>query len=273
MGQLRKATIVACCAIMAALFFNYTPLALPKESTDSTTGRVIAQALGSVIHLAQPSNPQWKMDGKKGCQNDLVETHAVHLTTARGSMKITTNTGVPIHCGHPLNLANMTLQSQAEADLRQPSSVEKMNLFNFDDASILPTIADGYGASIHYDEHSLINQISLAENISEQTVVGSAHVFQKHGQAHIKTAYMTVYQNVLHLIGKSRLNDLTFTDTCCTPVSGTITTEFTSGANVAPTEKGAHFIGKTETLTFEGCGSAQLHDYQGHSSPLQISCL
>lgn len=272
MGKLRMATIMAGCAIMAACFCNYMPLALPAESADAAASRVIAQAVGAAINMGHPANPQWKMDSKNGCRNDLVETQAVHLSNARGSMKVTTSTGAPIHCGHPLSLANLTLQNQAEADLRKPSSADKPNLFNFDDAVIMPTIADGYGTSVHYDDHSLINQISLAENVSEHTVVGGAHVTQKNGQPFIPVAYMTVYQNVLHLIGKSQLKNLAFNDTCCTPVSGTIATQFNAGSNVSPSDQGARYVGKTETLTFDGCGSAQLRDIDGHRTHLQVSC-
>jgi len=267
------ATIMAGCAILAACFCNYMPLALATESSDSAASRSIAQAVGAAISMAHPNNPQWKMDGKNGCSNDLVETQAIHLTSAKGAMKVTTSTGAPIHCGHPLKLANLTLQSQFETDLRQPSSVNKLNLYNFDDAPILPTIADGYGTSVHYDDQSLINQISVAQNVNEHTVFGGAHVTQKRGQPYIPVAYMTVYQNVLHLIGKSQLKDLAFNDTCCTPVSGTIITQFNAGSTVAPTDQGSRFVGKTESLTFDGCNSAQLRDFEGHRAHLQIPCM
>lgn len=273
MGKLRMATIMAGCALMAACFCNFMPLALPAESADSASSRAIAQAIGAAVNFAHPANPQWKMDAKTGCSNDLVETHAVHLTQTKGSVKLTTATGAPVHCGAPLKLANLTLQSQSEADLRKPSAVEKQYLYNFDDAQILPTINDGYGTSVHYDDKSSINQISIAENMNEHTIIGGAHLTQKKGQPYIPVAYMTVYQNVLHLVGKSQLKDLAFNDSCCTPISGTITTQFNAGSNVAPTDQGAHFVGKTETLTFDGCGTARLRDFEGHRTRVQIPCM
>jgi len=262
------ATIVAGCVGLTALLFNFTPLALPIGSADSNVTRVIAQALGATMMMAQPNNPFWKLDSKSGCTNDLVETNAVHVAIPKGTMKVSLATGVPVHCGHPLGFHNVTVQSQMVTELRQPSSVENSNLLNFDEAALF-----GDGTSIHYDDQSAITQISLAEQLSDQTLVGSAHVNQQNGRTIITNAHMTVYQNVLNVVGQGELKNLVFADSCCTPVGGTITAHLTAGSNVAPTTEGSHFVGKVETLTFDGCGSAQLKDVDGHRSHLPVQCM
>lgn len=268
MGKLRMATIVAGCVSITALLFNFTPLALPIGSADSNVTRVIAQALGATMIMAQPNNPFWKLDSKSGCSNDLVETNAVHVSVPKGTIKISLATGVPIHCGHPLAFHNVTVQSHMITELRQPSSVENTSLANFDEAALF-----GDGTSVHYDNQSTVTQISLTEQFNDQTLVGSAHVKQQSGSIRIANAHMTVYQNALNVVGQSELKDLVFTDSCCTPVGGTITAHLKAGSNVAPTPEGSHFVGKVETLTFDGCGSAQLKDVDGHRSHIPVHCM
>ena len=262
MGKLRMASIFAACFGMAVLFCNFTPLALPVESADTDISEIVAKTIGSAMNMA-PSL-------KNGCTNDLVETNAVHVKNEKGSVKVTLATGVPIHCGRPLDLKNVTVQSEPETDLRQPSSVNDLSLENFDGATILPAVK---GTAVHFDNQSTISQISVAQQINDHTIIGSAHVNHDGKRAHIKEAHLTVYQNALHLIGKSHIKDLVFNDSCCTPVGGSITTQLTSGSRVAPMEAAAALVGKSETLTFDGCGSAQLRDSAGHRSQIPIQCL
>jgi hypothetical protein len=274
MGKLRTATILAAGAAIAAFVGNYTPLASPIQSSDSSVSQFVAQMLGDTYSIAAPTNSCWKMDNKKGCANDLAETNSVQIDASKcshsgkGTLRVSLVTGVPVRCGKPLALQNLTLQTEFVDGERKPAS-ENANLPNFDNAPILiPS-----GTSVHYNNDKVVSQITLAEQLNEQTIFGSAHVDQKSGLAHIKKANLTVYQNVLHLIGKSEIKDLVLDDSCCTPVAGTIRTHFEAGQSVAPTTDGVPFIGKTETLTFDGCGSAQLRTVDGHRSQIPIKCL
>jgi hypothetical protein len=274
MGKLGTATILVGCMVIAAFFGSYTPLASPTDSSDTSISRFVAQMLGSTYSMANPSNTCWKMETKKGCSNDLIETNTVQIDAAKcssngkGTLRVSLATGVPIHCGSPLALKNLTLQSSFIDGERKPAS-ESNAIPNFDNASILMPA----GLSVHYNNQKEISQISLAEQLNDHTIFGSAHVEQQSGQAHIKKAYLTVYQNVLHLIGKSELKDLVLDDSCCTPIAGTIRTQFEAGASTAPTAEGAAYIGKSETLTFDGCGSAQLHTADGHRTHIPVNCL
>ncbi len=267
MGTLRMASIFAACIGMTVLFFNFTPLALPVEAADTDMSEVVAKALGAAMTMAQPSNPYWKLDSKNGCTNDLVETNAVHVKTEKGSLRVTMATGIPVRCGHPISLKNVTVQSHVEGELRQPSSLASA-LNNFDGA-ILPAS----GTSVHYDGDSSISQISLAQEVNDHSVFGSVHVSDDGRRNRIEDAQFTIYQNTLHVVGKSRLKDIVFNDSCCTPVSGSITTQMSAGQTVAPTDAGAALVGKNETLTFDGCGSAQLRDSLGHRSHIPVQCM
>src|ERR1700722_11266391 len=70
------------------------------------------------------------------------------------------------------------------------------------------------------------------------------------------TGSIVVYHNLLRVIGTAVFTDVVYNDTCCGPVSGSITTTFAQGNNVSPTRAGSFAVGESETLTFNGCDSA-----------------
>jgi hypothetical protein len=290
MTKVGKAIILASCATMAVLFLNYTPVVLDQRAEDTYASRTLAQAIGAAVTLARSQNTCWSNPAENSCQNDLKETNSIQVSAencgfsmVKGTLKISTATGIPVHCGHAVTLNGITLQGQVVNSEREPSAttgividhaVKNGSLANFDNAAILPTVRSGYGFSVHYDSQTNIQQVDLAEhmqtndkNSTDQTVLGSAHMHRDQKGIRIDEASFTVYQNVLQLIGKSQLKDLTFNDSCCTPISGTITTQFISGNSVAPSDQGARFVGKSETLTFNGCGKARLR------SQIPVSCL
>lgn len=274
MGKLRMATIFAASFGAAAFFINYMPLALPNDIGHTGTSRFVAQMLGATMSMANPADACMQLDASAGCINDNVQLNAVHIDTkkcsasGKGTLRLTTSTGLPIRCGKPLNLADVTLQTQFVDQERKPSSLNDNKLANFDDAAILAEASH----SVHY-ENGIINQISLADQLNDHTIVGSAHVTQHGSRNRIDKAHITVFQNVLHLIGKSEVKNLTFDGSCCTPIGGSISTHFVAGDHVPPTEEGAAFLDKTEVLTFDGCGSAHLRDSSGHRIRMPVDCL
>ena len=76
---------------------------------------------------------------------------------------------------------------------------------------------------------------------------------------------VTVYHNLLRVVGTSVLSNITHSDTCCLPVSGTVTTVFSAGTNVGPTLLGTLLVGKAEVLTITGCGTGTLQRIDGSS--------
>ena len=81
-----------------------------------------------------------------------------------------------------------------------------------------------------------------------------------------------VYHNLLKVVAATTFSTVKFEDTCCYPVSGSISTAFTktslSGA------AGIALNGKTESLTFTGCGTATYVDSTGSSASVTMdTCL
>jgi hypothetical protein len=67
--------------------------------------------------------------------------------------------------------------------------------------------------------------------------------------------------------GTSTFNNVTLSDSCCTPVSGSITTAFTAYGSNALSQK---FNGKSETLTFTGCGTATYTGPEAYSGNVTL---
>jgi hypothetical protein len=152
------------------------------------------------------------------------------------------------------------------------------NLANFD-GDTLPTINSngGYGAAVSFGSNGARDGITLGHHIAVQgefdhSVEGNLSVNELPG-ANSRTVSGTVkvYHNLLRVIGTSTFNNVVHEDVCCLPVSGSITTAFTAGTNVAPTAAGQLIVNKSETLTFTGCGSAILQGADGSSKTVSLN--
>ncbi len=86
------------------------------------------------------------------------------------------------------------------------------------------------------------------------------------GASRVVSGKVTVQHNLAHYTVTATLQSVAFSDTnCCFPTSGTISTQFKSGASQ----------GKTETLAFSAvCGEATLTDASGATSSITLQhCL
>ena len=151
------------------------------------------------------------------------------------------------------------------------------NLANFDGQTI-PAIANGgYGTKVTLNGSGGRSAIQIGHRIYstgnfDHSVSGSLNVTETAGAgSRTVSGSVVVFHNVLKVVGTSTFNSVSHTDTCCLPVSGFITTAFAAGANVAPTTAGSAFVGKTETLTFTGCGSGTLTDTTGASKTVTLN--
>jgi hypothetical protein len=96
-----------------------------------------------------------------------------------------------------------------------------------------------------------VHASSGSSQLFDDTVVtkGSPLTISDNGTTQTVTGSLTVYHNLVYATGTSTLQNVTFTQGCCTPTSGSIETTFTSTQT-------ARYNGQTETLTFQGCGQA-----------------
>jgi len=150
------------------------------------------------------------------------------------------------------------------------------NLGNFDNQSISAIGNSGYGTLVTFSGGKR-TQVQMAKrefvtNGFDHSVVGTLTVNETAGaSSRSLSGTVTVYHNKMRVIGTSVFNNVTHSDTCCTPVSGTIQTTFSAGSNVQPTNSGAAMVGKTETLTITGCGTGTLTAADGTSSSVTMN--
>jgi hypothetical protein len=100
----------------------------------------------------------------------------------------------------------------------------------------------------------VVGQVSVAETLgaTSRTVTGN----------------VTVYHNILRVKGNSVFNAVTYSDVCCVPTGGSITTTFTATSQSGATGKA--YDGKTETISFTGCGTATITGTDGKSTNVTL---
>lgn len=150
------------------------------------------------------------------------------------------------------------------------------NLSNFDNQTITPILNGGYGATISFNSSGARSSITLAHRtyitgVFDHSVTGNLSINESSGaSSRVISGTVTVYHNRARVIGTSVFTNVGHQDSCCTPTSGTITTTFSAGANVSPTAIGDLLVGKSESLTFNGCGTAIYTAANGNTSNVTI---
>ncbi len=144
------------------------------------------------------------------------------------------------------------------------------NLGNFDSVSISAIANGGYGTRVNYNSSGIRSSMTIARRfhsgiLFDHSVTGDLSINEAaaNSTSRVISGTISVYHNILRIVGNSTFNRVTHSDTCCVPVSGSITTQFVPGVNRSATTLGSALIGKTETLTFTGCKTATLQKYNG----------
>ncbi|MGZ3771722.1 MAG: hypothetical protein ACXVCP_16625 [Bdellovibrio sp.] len=148
------------------------------------------------------------------------------------------------------------------------------NLANFDTATIAANIGTGYGSSVTFNGSGARTGVDVKQRLYvsggfDHSVVGSITISES-GTSRTVSGSLTVYHNKVKVVGTSTFTNVVYNDTACAPVSGSISTSFAAGAHVSPTTIGSLMVGKSETLTFNGDGTATLVDYSGASSTVTL---
>lgn len=211
--------------------------------------------------------------------------------TWTGVQKIAMSSGTA-NCGtFPYPGTSGTLQRQfvSASASNLPSSVSLLttngtviidnsssNLGNFDNQTITPILNGGYGAAITFNSSGARSSITLAHRtyitgVFDHSVTGNLNINESSGAtSRVVSGTVTVYHNRARVVGTSVFTAVGHQDSCCTPTSGKITTTFSAGANVSPTAIGDLLVGKSESLTFNGCGTAVYTAVNGNTSNVTI---
>jgi hypothetical protein len=198
------------------------------------------------------------------------------------------------NCGsfpHPGASNNLVRQFVSAASSTTPSSVSvttrygttstiddaSSNLQNFNGDTITPIANGGYGTRVNFNALGARSAVTVAHRVSvaggmDHSVSGQVTISEASGALNRSlSGSVKVYHNLLKVLGTSTFNSVIHSDTCCLPVSGSITTVFAAGSNVQPTAAGSTYVGKSETLTFTGCGTASLQAIDGTTSDVSLS--
>ncbi|MBS1971001.1 MAG: hypothetical protein JSU04_11875 [Bdellovibrionales bacterium] len=211
--------------------------------------------------------------------------------TWTGVQKITKSSGAATCGSFPTPPASGTLYRQfvSASGSNTPGSVTVIadnwsgvidntssNLSNFDGQTINTIQNGGYGAAVSFNSSGARTGITLGHRtyvtgVFDHSVTGSLSVTEGNGaSSRTVSGQVTVYHNRVRVVGTSTFSNVVHEDVCCLPVSGTITTSFAAGSNVSPTVLGSALVGKTETLTFTGCGTATYTSTTGAVSNVSL---
>jgi hypothetical protein len=151
------------------------------------------------------------------------------------------------------------------------------NLSNFDGVAISTLANSGYGSQVTFNGSGARSSIVIGRRIVDTglfdfSTTGTINISEASAASTTRTLSGSVrtYHNYLKVIATSTFNSVTHSNTCCLPVSGSITTVFTQGTG-APTSIGALIIGKSEQLVFTGCGTGNLTKTDGTTSAFALT--
>lgn len=150
------------------------------------------------------------------------------------------------------------------------------DLANFDGQTISTVHNGGYGSAVHFAANGTRDSVTIKHRASvtgvfDHSVAGSLTISEASGaSSRTLSGSVTVYHNRLRVVGTSTFSSVIHQNVCCLPTSGTITTSFAAGSNVSPTTLGNLLVGKSESLTFTGCGTATYTDVNGNQSSVTL---
>lgn len=250
------------------------------------------------------SCPTIKTANGAGCSNvsnDVNLTYnncsfGLSAATWSGTHQISLSTGAQVSCGTFPNLSsfNGAIQRQFVTN-GTPGSGSRTNaagvITTIDHATanlnnkVGDTVAaniiggGGYGSQVFFDGSGhrtgvIIKQRVYNSNFDHGVDINvSIDETTTPGKRLITSGTAILYHNKIGAKGTTTFSNLTYDNTCCQPISGTITTTFSCSSSTTPLLCNA-FSGKSETLTISGCGTATLVDTSNSSKNVTInSCL
>ena len=154
------------------------------------------------------------------------------------------------------------------------------NLGNFNGDSVATLANGGYGTRVTVNASGARSGLTIARRVFsagrfDHSVSGTLTVTEAVGaETRTVSGSVSVYHNLLKVVGTSTFENVAHSNTCCLPISGTITTQYVAGSHATPTTAGSKLVGKSETLKFTGCGTGTLSGPDGVSANITLNhCL
>jgi hypothetical protein len=148
------------------------------------------------------------------------------------------------------------------------------NLGNYEGDTIVPTIGAGYGEQVTWTNNVRtavqVSQRIYSVGLFDHSLVGSVAISEAaDGESRTATGTVTFYQNLLRVKGASTFNNVVYNNSCCDPISGSVTTVYaaTSQSGTA----GQALDGKSESITFTSCGLATFTAVDGTTTNVSLT--
>lgn len=150
------------------------------------------------------------------------------------------------------------------------------SLGNFDEQIYPSSINGGWGDAVTFGAGGIRTSVQIGQHIYttlfDHTIMGSLTVTETAGAtSRTLSGNLTVYHNLLKVVGNATFNNVVHSDSCCQPISGSIKTTFASGTIVPATVAGRLIVGLSETLTFTGCGTGTYVSPTGTTTNVTLS--
>jgi hypothetical protein len=126
------------------------------------------------------------------------------------------------------------------------------------------------GAFLEFDQTTFTGTLSGSPAVTP-TITPITIATDSGGVRTITAGTVTTFNNLANVYGVSTLENLVFNNTCCTPISGTISTRFAAGQAKANALSVFYVTGISETLTFTACGTAVLTSTTGTASQVNLN--
>lgn len=208
--------------------------------------------------------------------------------TWTGTLQASLGTG-SISCGSFPSPVSTTLDRQFVDGSGNPSSGIRVSasgvtiyvdhstadLGNYEGDTIATNIASGYGDQVTFNGSGARTGVTIRQRVYstgffDHSVTGALTISES-GTTRSVSGTVSTYHNIVRVKGTTTFSAVVYNNTCCLPVSGTISTSFAK-TTASPTNLlTAAIDGKTESLSITGCGTGTLTAYNGAISSVILN--
>ncbi len=147
------------------------------------------------------------------------------------------------------------------------------DLGNYESDTISTIVNSGYGTSVTIAggvRTGVVVKQRMSSTLFDVSVNGTLTVSETaSASSRTVSGTVTTYHNLLKVKGTAVFSSVVYSNSCCTPVSGTIDTTLASTS--ASGAAGEALDGKTEKLVFRSCGLATATNTEGVASTVALT--
>ncbi len=252
-------------------------------NTSSSSGTTSRYSFPKLIESAFASTacPTLRTTGGVGCSNTSGVSILAYSNcsfgssqaTWSGTLGISLGTGA-LTCGTFPTVIGTTLNRQfvtsgsPSSGTRTSAKGEMVtidhssaNLSNYQSATIATNINSGYGSQVTFSGAGVRTGVMVRQRLYatsfDHSIDGSVTVSEASGSRTVSGA-VTVWHNKAKVKGTTTFSNVVYNDSCCNPVSGSLTTAFAATSATPNNVVANALVNTSETLVITGCGTANL---------------